>query len=111
MRRRTFFLIACALLLLAAQQASFVHGIGHIAADMRAASVPAYNDDSNDKNAPSGECTTCIAFAAINAAPPASIPAMAAVQSTALAFRESPPAEVPARCAPSYTARAPPVLL
>jgi hypothetical protein len=111
MRRHPFFLIVCALFLLGAQQASFVHCIGHIGADIRAVSVHWGSGDGDDRNTPSGECGTCIAFAALNAAPPAFIPAIAEAQTTAIAFQETSPADLPARCAPSYTARAPPVLL
>ncbi len=111
MRRHPFFLIVCALLLFSAQQASFVHAIGHIGADIGAATVAAESGDSKDKNAPSGECTTCIAFAALNAAPPAFIPALAEAQDAAIAFHEPLRADLPARFAASYPARAPPVLL
>jgi len=111
MRRHPFFLIVCALFLFGAQQVSFVHAIGHVGADMRAASVPADSGDSKDKNAPPGECTTCIAFAALNAAPPAFMPAVAEAQAAAIAVHEPSRADVPARFAASYPARAPPILL
>ena len=111
MRRHPFFLIVCALILFGAQQASFVHAIGHIAADIRAASAAAESGDSKDKNAPSGECTTCLAFAALHAAPPALMPAVAEAQDAAITFHEVARADLPARFAASYPARAPPVLL
>ena len=111
MRRHTFFLVVCALFLFGAQQASFVHAIGHIGADLRAASVPADSGDGKDKNAPSSECTTCIAFAALNAAPPALMPTVAEAQAAAIIFHEPSRADAPAHFAASYPARAPPVLL
>ena len=111
MRRHPFFLIVCALILFGAQQASFVHAIGHIGADIRAATVPVESGDSKDKNAPSGECTTCLAFAALNAAPPAFMPALAEAQDAAVTLHEPLRADLAARFAASYPARAPPALL
>lgn len=113
MRREPSRLIAiiCALLLLGAQQAAYVHWISHIGAAASATSAPDRGNNSDDHNALSHACMTCAAFAALNAAPPTFIAPMALVHAAARFVPDIPHAHLPALSASPYSARAPPALL
>ena len=112
MRRHPSPLIAvlCALFLLEAQQAAFVHWIGHIGISVGAASAP-HGEDSGDGDAPSHTCTSCATFAALTAAPPAVNAPIPVPDPAAKSFALIPSAHLPAPQAPPYASRAPPAIL
>jgi hypothetical protein len=111
MRRwRKLFVVLCALCLLGAQQAAYAHWIVHIGTAVSVAPAADGGDDDDD-DAPPHVCTTCAAFAALNAAPPVVAPALAMGSVEAALFSEPVPAYTPASSAPPYIARAPPAVL
>jgi len=109
MSRRTSALIAivCALLVLGAQQFAFAHWIGHSGAVTSAVST----HGSDNGNEPAHSCETCVALAALTAAPPAFVALIGVVPAAAIPFSDIPLPEVPARSALPYGARAPPAVL
>lgn len=112
MRRRfstRCLLLALSLLLLGGQQAAVAHLIGH--AGVAAQAVAQQGDDEHGAAlALSHVCSACIAFAALNAAPPAHFlpPPVAAGTATPAPARQACRAAPPRR---AYAARAPPILL
>lgn len=113
MSRRPSPLIAfiCVLFLLGAQQAACAHWIGHVGAAVGMASAPASGNNRDAGDATFHVCTTCAAFATLDAAPPAFVPPIVVTLAVAISVPDIPTAHVPARTASPYTARAPPVVL
>lgn len=111
MRRFLHPLIAVltALLLLGSQQAALAHMIGHVGAATQAAAQP--DDDSHGAALTlSHVCTTCIAFAALDAAPPLAPPAPLAVGHAVDGTAPVPPQPVALTATTPYRSRAPPSL-
>jgi len=98
----------CALLILGAQQAAFVHLLSHLAPTAEAAAQP--QEGGSHGKVPDRVCATCAAFASLDAAPlilalplavmPAHNPAAQYAVSALLASHSG-----------QYLARAPPILL
>ena len=112
MRRRLHPLIALflALLLVGSQQVAIAHMLGHAAAPGPLPIAQTEDADHGTALALSHVCTTCIAFAGADAAPPASIlaPAPAAGQPRAPAVGVPPPPTL--RLIAAFHSRAPPLL-
>ena len=108
---RQLIVLFCAVLLLCAQQAAFVHLLGHFSAAPAAVAQQGEADDHGSAAGLAHECTTCLAFTALAAAAPllAQAPALLSVLAQTLPsteiFRVSFPSFLP------YAARAPPLTL
>lgn len=98
----------CALFLLGAQHAAFVHLLGHLGS--RAESVAQPHDGGSHGKAPDISCTICAAFAALDAAPLSLSLPLAATQLPDETPRHAALAP-PARFSGQYSARAPPIPL
>ena len=110
-RLHPLIVVLCALFLIGAQQAAYAHFLGHLgcAAETQASDRGDAGHDAGDTL--SHVCTTCAAFAALDAAPP--VVAMPLSLASA-ATTDAPPAlaeRVTARTARPYAARAPPAVL
>ena len=102
--------LLCALFMLGAQQAAFVHLLSHLAP--RTESLGAPQDGGSHGKAPdlSHVCTTCAAFATLDAAPSSfGLPLAAAHLPNETPLYAA--VTLPARFSGQYRARAPPVLL
>lgn len=112
-RSRLHPLIAllCALFLLGAQQAAYAHFLGHLG--IAAESVMQEHGDAGHGAAASlaHVCTTCAAFAALDAAPGLAGSAPRAEPPPRLDLPESARPQAPTDPAPPYASRAPPVPL
>lgn len=111
MRRFLHPLIAVltALLLLGSQQAALAHMIGHVGAATQAAAQT--DDDSHGAALTlSHVCTTCIAFAALDAAPPLAPPAPLAICAATDGIASCVPHGVALAATTPYRSRAPPSL-
>ena len=110
-RLHPLIVVLCALFLIGAQQAAYAHFLGHLgfAVETQAGDRGDAGHDAGDTL--SHVCTTCAAFAALDAAPPvvAMPPPLANAAATALAPAAS--AHVAARSTLPYAARAPPTVL
>ncbi|MDD5176598.1 MAG: hypothetical protein PHQ05_09280 [Sterolibacterium sp.] len=108
---RQLIVLLCALLLLVAQQAAFVHLIGHFSFAAESVTQQGNEDNHGSESNLAHGCTTCLAFTALAAAAPllAQLPAMLS------ALAETPlRAEFPWVHSSSllpYAARAPPIVL
>jgi hypothetical protein len=109
-RRSPLFALFCAFFLLAAQMAAYVHATGHLATDvatLSTAATPAHDSGDGDTHS----CATCIAFAALGAAPPAFVAPLSEPDATSIAAPPRAAASAAGRPTSPYIARAPPVVL
>ena len=104
------FALFCAFFLLAAQLAAYAHATSHLATGgvQSAAQTPAHDNGDGDN---SHSCVTCIAFAALDAAPPAFQTPLNEPDGAALAAPPRATASTAGRAISPSTARAPPRLL
>lgn len=103
--------ILCALLLLGAQQAAYAHFIGHLGNQAETVALEGGDADHGAASSLSHVCTTCAAFAVLDAAPPAAevpLPATTAAMADLPAIAA---ADLPARTRAPYAPRAPPTVL
>lgn len=103
--------LLCALLLLGAQQVAYAHFIGHLGSQVETAAQEGGDADHGAASSLSHVCTTCAAFAALDAAPPVVVAATPPSAATAVSLPALPSAATPAHPAPPYAARAPPAAL
>ncbi|MCX7145456.1 MAG: hypothetical protein NT042_04455 [Sulfuritalea sp.] len=109
-----FLALFLSLLLISGQQAALAHMVGHAAGSSAAglATDVAHGEDA-DHNAAltlSHVCTTCIAFAGVDATPPASLlPLALAADRSATPAVAVPPAPT-LRFSAAFRSRAPPLL-
>lgn len=113
MRRRPspLIVVVCALFLLGTQQAAYAHWISHIGAAIHTGSARDSGDSSDHGDALSHAGTSCAAFAALAAAPPAFVAQIPLARITASPFPNISPVYLPARSRSPYTACAPPAVL
>lgn len=105
-----FLALLLSLLLVGGQQAALAHMLGHVLVPATVQVVDANEADHGAALSLSHTCTTCIAFAGADLAPPAALapPALAAGNTAALAIAV-PPAPTLAFLA-AFRSRAPPLL-
>ena len=104
--------VLCALFLLASQQAAYALFLSHLGHSSVETAAHVSGDAGHDEASTlSHVCTTCAAFAALDAAPPAAAALTAAALAVTAQLPHRPATGVPALPAPPYTARAPPAVL
>lgn len=109
-RLQPLIALLCALFLLGAQQAAYAHFLGHIGFAEEVVAQDGGDSEHGAASTLSHVCTTCAAFAALDAAPPvAPVPVPAATAVVALPISAT-PAELPIRAAAAYSPRAPPAV-
>ena len=110
-RPRQLIVLLCALLLIVAQQAAFVHPIGHFSFVAESVTQQGHADDRGSESSLGHGCTTCLAFTALAAVAPllAQLPAMLPALAETTLCAEFP--RVPCSGLLAYAARAPPFLL
>lgn len=109
-RLHPLFALLLALLLVGSQQAAVAHMLGHAAAPGPFRIAQTEDVDHGTALALSHVCTTCIAFAGADAAPPASITAPAPAAGQARAPAVAVPQAPTLRLIAAFHSRAPPLL-
>ncbi|MFA4970135.1 MAG: DUF2946 family protein [Sulfuritalea sp.] len=105
-----FLALCLSLLLVSGQQAALAHMVGHAAGPAAVQSAQGEDADHNAALTLSHVCTTCIAFAGVDATPPASLlPLALAADRSATPDAAVPPAPT-LRFSAAFRSRAPPLL-
>jgi len=112
MRRvlRPFLALLVSLLLVSGQQAALAHMVGHAAGPSAVQVAQGEDADHNAALTLSHVCTTCIAFAGVDATPPASLLPLALAADRSAAPSVTVPPAPTLRFSAAFRSRAPPLL-
>jgi len=105
-----FLALCLSLLLVSGQQAALAHMVGHAAGPSAVQVAQGEDADHNAALTLSHVCTTCIAFAGVDATPPASLLPLALVADRSASPAVAVPPAPTVRFSAAFRSRAPPLL-
>jgi len=105
-----FLALCLSLLLVSGQQAALAHMVGHAAGPSAVQVAHGEDADHNAALTLSHVCTTCIAFAGVDATPPASLLPLALAADRSAAPSVTVPPAPTLRFSAAFRSRAPPLL-